>query len=255
MLVKEYISKIEEKFPPILQQSYDNSGIQIEGPNVELHNVLITLDVTEQAIERAIQTDAQMILSHHPIFFHPLKSIRSDNFIGRIVYAAIMNSLTVYSCHTNYDAAIGGLNDILAMRLELKECRPLVKIDEYGNGIGRTGFVRKMPIEEFVNFVREKLEVDHVKFAPVGNVEIEKIAICSGSGGDFLKNAIDAGADLYITGDLSYHEISQAVQSGLSIIVVDHDETEKFFEDGMIEFSRDLGFKVTRYHERFYWTL
>ncbi|BBJ28187.1 Nif3-like dinuclear metal center hexameric protein [Athalassotoga saccharophila] len=255
MLVKEYISKIEEKFPLALQQSYDNSGIQIEGPNVELHNVIITLDITEQAVERAIQTDAQMILSHHPIFFHPLKSIRSDDFKGRIIYTAIMNSLTVYSCHTNYDAAIGGLNDILARLLEMKECHPLVKIDEYGNGIGRIGLVKRRPIEEFVNFVREKLEVDHVKFAPIGNVEVEKIAICSGSGGDFLKNAIDAGADLYITGDLSYHEISQAVQSGISVIVVDHDESEKFFEDGMIEFSRDFGFKVTKYHERFYWTL
>lgn len=255
MLVKEFISKIEEKFPLFLQQDYDNSGMQIEGPNLELSNVLVTLDVTEQAVERAIETDAQMILSHHPMLFHPLKSIRSDNFIGRMIYPIIMNSITVYSAHTNYDAAKDGLNDLLAEKLGMKDVEPLVKIDDFGNGLGRIGTVKKQSIEEFTNFVRERLESDHVKFAPTGNHDVERIAICSGAGSDLLEAAISAHIDLYITGDLSYHEMAKAVQSGLSLIVVEHDETEKFFEDGMIEFAKLFGIKTTKYHERFYWTL
>jgi dinuclear metal center YbgI/SA1388 family protein len=255
MLVKEFISKIEEKFPLSLQQDYDNSGIQIEGPNLELSNVIVTLDVTEQSVERAIETNAQMILSHHPMFFHPLKSIKSGNFRERMIYPIIMNSISVYSAHTNYDAAKNGLNDLLSEKLELKDVQPLMKIDDFGNGIGRIGYIRKQPIEEFVNFVKEKLESDHVKFAPTESRYVEKIAICSGAGSDLLDTVLSSDVDLYITGDLSYHEIATAVQSGLSLIVVDHDETEKFFEDGMIDFANSFGIKTTKYHERFYWTL
>lgn len=253
MLVKEFISKIEEKFPLSLQQDYDNSGIQIEGPNFELSNVLVTLDVTEQSVERAIETNAQMILSHHPMFFYPLKSIKADNFRERMIYPIVMNSITVYSAHTNYDAAKDGLNDLLSEKLALKDTKPLLKIDDFGNGIGKIGSVRKQPIEEFTNFVKEKLEADHVKFAPTENHYVERIAICSGDGSDLLDTVLLSDADLYITGDLSYHEIAKAVQSGLSLIIVDHDETEKFFEDGMIEFANSFGIKTTKYHERFYW--
>ncbi len=255
MLVKEFISKIEEKFPLSLQQDYDNSGIQIEGPNFELSNVLVTLDVTEQSVERAIETGAQMILSHHPMFFHPLKSIKAGNFRERMIYPIVMNSITVYSAHTNYDAAKMGLNDLLSEKLELKDAQPLIKMDDFGNGIGRIGNIRKQPIEEFVNFVKERLEADHVKFAPTQSRDVERVAVCSGAGADLLEIVLASGADLYITGDLSYHEIANAVQSGLSLIVVDHDETEKFFEDGMIEFASSLGVKTTKYHERFYWVV
>ncbi len=255
MLVKELISELEKRIPLNLQQSYDNSGIQIEGPDVEIDKVIVTLDVTEQAVERAIDVGAQIILSHHPLLFYSIKSIKSTDFTGRMVYSSIMNSLTVYSAHTNYDAVRGGLNDILAQKLGMKETMPLLNVGENGDGIGRIGIIDEMEIEEIANFVKERFETDHVKFAPTGPQKIKKIAICSGGGSSLIDEVLKVGVDMYITGDLSYHDILKAVQSGLSLIVVDHDETEKFFEDGMIEILSSLGIKTVKYHERFYWSL
>ncbi len=255
MLVKDFIKKLEEKVPLFLQEEYDNSGIQIDGPNVNLDGLLVTLDVTEEAVSRAIGSGCQLVLSHHPLFFKGIKRITPLDVKGRIIYTSVMNGMTVYSAHTNYDSVEGGINDVLSKKLGFKDPKPLVPGRTEGSGIGRIGEVDEIEIRDFSKLVKNSLELSHIQFAPKGPHFVRKAAICSGSGADFIDDAVAAGADVYITGDVSYHEMIKAVDSGMSMIVVGHDESEKFFEDEMIEFAESLGLKAFKHHEKFYRTI
>ena len=253
MLVKEILKEIERRFPLFLQESYDNSGVQIEGPNVEVTKVLVSLDPTPQAIRLAASEGCQLVLTHHPLLFNGIKKITPSESSGDIIYTSLLNSITLYALHTNYDSAPNGLNDALCKRLKMQNTNPLIKNEMMnGAGIGRVGDVEEMEIRKFAEFVRKNLKASHVKLAVKGPHTVKKVALCSGSGADFIDDAIEAGADVYITGDVSYHSIIHAVNHGISLVVVEHDESEKFFEDEMEAFLRSLGVEAMKYHEKFY---
>lgn len=255
MLVKKFIDELEKKAPLWLQEEYDNSGIQIDGPDVELTGVLATLDVTEESINRAVGSGCQLVLSHHPLFFRGVKRITPRDVAGRIIYASVMNGITVYSAHTNYDSANGGLNDALAEKLGLRNSKPLLPGKTEESGLGRIGEIDGMEIRDFAKYVKQAFDLPHLQFAPKGPHTVRKVALCSGAGAGFIEDAVAAGADVYITGDVSYHEIINAVDSGMSVLVVGHDESEKFFEDEMIKFAESFGLKAVKHHEKFYRTI
>ncbi len=253
MLVEEVLNKIEEIAPLFLQESYDNSGIQIDGPNVEVSKTLVSLDPTPQAVRRAVEEGCQIVLTHHPLLFKGVKRLTTKNAIGDMIYTAIVGGITVYASHTNYDSVPGGLNDVLARRLKMSDVSPLVPNEMMvGAGIGRVGNVEPVEIREFAHFTKEALKAEMIQLAPTGPSEIRRVAICSGSGADFIEAALRAKADVYITGDVTYHKIIEAVNSGLSLIIVGHDESEKFFEDEMKKYLESSGVEVVKYHERFY---
>lgn len=256
MLVREILNKIEEIAPLFLQENYDNSGIQIDGPNIEASKILVSLDPTPQAIRIAVEEGCQLVLTHHPLLFEGVKRLTPKNAIGDMIYTAIMGGITVYAYHTNYDSAPSGLNDALARRLKMSNVSPLIPNEMMaGAGIGRVGNVESMEIRGFAHFVKEALKAETIQLAPTGPSEIRRVAICSGSGADFIEAALKAKADVYITGDVTYHKIIEAVNSGLSLIIVGHDESEKFFEDEMKKYLESFGVKVIKYHEKFYHNL
>ncbi len=253
MLVKEVLQELEKRFPPFLQEDYDNSGVQIEGPNVEVECVLASLDPTPQAARLAASQGCQLVLTHHPLFFFGIKKITPADATGEIIYTSLVNSMTLYSLHTNYDSASGGLNDALCKRLNMKNVVPLVKNEKMeGAGIGRVGEIEGMEIRDFANFVKGALNVSHIRLAAKGPHMVKKVALCSGSGADFIDEAVKNEADVYITGDVGYHQIIHAVNYGISLVIVEHDETEKFFEDEMESLLKSWGIKTIKYHEKFY---
>ncbi len=253
MLVEEILNKIEEIAPLFLQESYDNSGIQVDGPNIDVSKILVSLDPTPQAVKRAVEEECQLVLTHHPLLFEGLKQLTPKNAIGDMIYTAIIGGITIYASHTNYDSAPGGLNNALARRLKMSNVWPLLPNGMMvGAGIGRVGNIEPMEIREFAHFVKTSLKAEAIQLAPTGPSEIRRVAICPGSGADFIDDALKAGADIYITGDITYHEIIKAVNSGLSLIMIGHDESEKFFEDEMKEYLESFGIKVIKYHEKFY---
>jgi dinuclear metal center YbgI/SA1388 family protein len=253
MLVKDVLQELERRFPLFLQEDYDNSGIQIEGPNVEVERVLVSLDPTPQGIAFAADEGCQLILTHHPLLFFGIKKISPRDASGDMIFTTLLRGMTLYSLHTNYDSAPHGLNDALCKRLKMENTVPLVKDDRIdGAGLGRVGEIEEMEIRDFARFVKTALKASHVRLAPKGPHTVKKVAICSGSGADFIDEAVKSGADVYITGDVGYHQIIHAINSGISLVIVEHDETEKFFEDEMESLLKSLNVDVLKYHEKFY---
>ncbi len=253
MRVKEIIQRLEEKFPLFLQESYDNSGIQIEGPDVEAERVFVSLDATPQGVKLAADEGCQLILTHHPLFFFGVKNISPRQANGDMIFTTLISGMTLYSLHTNYDSATDGLNDALCRILNLKNTKPLVPDERMeGAGLGRIGEVDEMEIREFARYVKNRLKAPYVRLAPKGPHTVKKVAICSGAGADFIDEAVKSGADVYVTGDVTYHKIIHAIDSEISMVIVEHDESEKFFEDEMERILKSWNVDVLKYHEKFY---
>ena len=203
---------LKEKAPLELCESWDNSGMLINA-NSETDKVLLTLDVTDEVINEAIEKGCQLIISHHPIIFKPLKTLSSND----IVFKLIQNNISVISMHTNLDATENGVNDVLAQILGLKN------IEVFAN-IGRKGEVEATSVKIFVNKVAKILNTKLKYTLP--EKEIKSIAIIGGSAGGYWKNALIEGVDLFLTGEASHHDALDAIHENMPIIIAGHWNTE-----------------------------
>ena len=337
---------ITELAPTDLAADWDNIGLQVGSYEQKIEKVLVALDINEEVMAEAIRKDVDLILSHHPLIFNELEAVRFDTATGRLIQKAIKNEIAIYSAHTNYDIAPGGLNDFLAHKLGVKDTSPLQittikelkklvvfvpqdalkeirevlgaaeagclgnysyssfyqagtgtfkplaasnpyqgevgqvnKVEEYrletiveedkldrvidklkqahpyeevaydiyaleneGDklGYGRIGYLdAKINAGDYLTEVKAELELETVKFIGDLNAEVNKVALCSGSGADFIKTAAYQGADLYITGDVKYHEAELAQELGLNVIDAGHYGTEKIMRAGMTDYLQE----------------
>ena len=203
---------LKEKAPLELCESWDNSGMLINA-NSETDKILLTLDVTDEVINEAIEKGCQLIISHHPIIFKPLKTLSSND----IVFKLIQNNISVISMHTNLDATENGVNDVLAQILGLKN------IEVFAN-IGRKGEVEATSVKIFVNKVAKILNTKLKYTLP--EKEIKSIAVIGGSAGGYWKNALIEGVDLFLTGAASHHDALDAIHENMPIIIAGHWNTE-----------------------------
>ncbi len=224
MQIKELIEKLEAKYPFYLQEEWDNSGLQIGNPENELRGVVLSLDLEEESLDLAIKNGANLIITHHPYLFSPTKSIDfRDNFYNRLE-KAIKNDITIYAFHTNLDIAEGGVNDNLGEIIGLKNMKSLEQGKELG--LGRYGLIEKMPAKDFLGKVKEKLDVNEIICYGDINKEIEKVGICGGAGASLLDDAISLSCDLFISGDIKYHEGMDYADKGLIIADLGHFASE-----------------------------
>ena len=334
MIVKDIIGAIESFAPSIYQESYDNSGLQIGDPAMEVTGVLVSLDITEAVLEEAQARGCNMIIAHHPLLFSGLKRISGRNYIERIVQKAIKNDIAIYACHSNLDNMRNGVNAKICEKLGLQDTRilatkndTLLKLYTYaplgaadlvrdamfdagaghignysecsfsltGKGtfrgseqsnptIGKAGGPREnaeeMKIEvlvpkdkqkqvlkalfthhpyeevayemialqnsnqeigagmigtlteslsekDFLGFLKSQMKTACIRHTELLDKPIKKVAVCGGSGSFLLKEAIVAGADIFITGDFKYHQFFDA--DGQVIIAdIGHYESEQF---------------------------
>jgi dinuclear metal center YbgI/SA1388 family protein len=329
--------------PKHLAYDWDNIGLQLGDYNQDISRVLVTLDVTEEVVEEAINSDVDLIVAHHPVIFKGISNIRFNTLLGKIIQKAIKHDIAFYIAHTNYDIAQGGLNDILAKMLglvdteilmvtqvedlkkvvvfvpedsvfkvkeaigragagwignysdcffeqrgtgsfrplegtnpyigikgeinEVAECRletivpskilnkvinkmikahpyeevayDIYPVDNEGEafGIGRIGYLEESTsLKDYVQRVKNALDIDHVKVVGKNDTEIKKVAICSGSGADLIKTASFKGADLLVTGDVKYHDAQLVLEEGLTLIDAGHYETEQIMKDAMVSY-------------------
>ncbi|MDE6011000.1 MAG: Nif3-like dinuclear metal center hexameric protein [Muribaculaceae bacterium] len=225
--VKDIAGAIEEFAPKDLQESYDNSGLQIGDPEMNVSAVLLCLDVTEEIMAEARRRQCNMIISHHPLLFKGLKQITGADPIQRIVAEALKHNIAIYSAHTNIDSAFQGVSYELAHLLGLENVRPLVpKTGENVTGLGVTGIIAPTPKLEFLRRVKETLNVPHLRYsAGSPQLVVRRVAICGGSGAEFIPDAIRTGADVLLTGDMKYHDFTTF---GHAILLADigHYESE-----------------------------
>ena len=336
--LQEIMDLMEQIAPASLAESWDNPGLAAGDPSDDINRVLVALDAIEPVIDEAIAKKADLILTHHPILFRPVKTLRRDTPKGKCLSKAIKNDIALFSAHTNLDIAKGGTNDELARVIGLEnigllietERRPLNKIVVYapvthteeiksamfaagagciGNysdcaffsegkgsfrplegtnpyigsqdkyeivpeasieticpqnltgkvisamlaahpyeeaaydiytvnqspfaeGLGRTGFLKEeTTLREFALFLKQALGLKIIRIVGDPERKIKKISLCTGAGSEFIETAAKNGSDLYITGDISYHDAQLAYDYDIALIDATHYGTENLITE------------------------
>ena len=207
--------------PYELADDWDNVGLLVGAENDAVDKVFLALDITPQAIEEAREIGAGLIVSHHPLLFSA-DNLSDETADGALLLYLAQNDIAVISLHTNLDSAPGGVNDVLARRLDLEEIRTF---DGGDHGIGRIGTVPEQSLGAFARFVRERLGADGVRYADGGR-PVHRVAVGGGSCMDFLPQALEAGCDTFVTGDIKYHQFQKAAKLGVNLIDAGHFPTE-----------------------------
>ncbi len=234
MKLSKIINYLEEKFPIKLSEEWDNVGLLIGRRDKKISKVLLSLDITENVIDKAIEDKVDLIITHHPMIFKPMKAITADTVLGRKVLKLIENQIAVYTLHTNLDSGIGGLNDFLGEELlGLKKGKILDSLEYNGEeyGIGRVyKLLIPQNIFEFSSEIKEKLHLKDVVLTPYSDdMVLKKIAIVTGSGSSYWRKAKKMGADILITGDIKYHEAVDAKEENFVLMDIGHFESEWIF--------------------------
>ena len=203
MKVKDITAAIEQFAPLSIQEGWDNSGLCIGAPEDEVHGVLVGFDCTPELVDEAVARGCDMVVTHHPLIFRGLKRIQGGEPVADAVIRAVRAGVAVYAAHTTADKVIAGVSGAMARRLALTDIA--VMEDEGGYGLGAVGTLpHPMTGEEAIAYVKEKFGLTAVRVSkPVACVE--KVAMCGGSGASEIDAARATGAQLYISGDISYH--------------------------------------------------
>ncbi len=219
--VNEVLNRLLTVAPRDIKEDWDNVGLLLGRSGAEVSKILVALDVTPDVAEEARAWGAELIVSHHPLLFS-VQSISDETPEGRLLLHLARNDIAVISLHTNLDSAPGGVNDVLAARLGLENVRAF---DGGECGIGRIGEAPEQNLEAFVRFVREQLGAGGVRYAD-GGKPVRNVAVGGGSCMDFLPQALAAGCDTFVTGDIKYHQFQKAAALGVNLIDAGHFPTE-----------------------------
>ena len=219
------VTKVIEDFAPLsIQEGWDNSGLCIGSPEAPVTSVLLGLDCTPELVDEAIECGADMIVTHHPLIFSGLKKISPEDQVGEAVIKAIKAGISIYAAHTSADKVIAGVSGAMAARLGLQNVSIL---DEDGEGTG-LGVVGDLPqpltAAEAVALVKERFSLKAMRTSRPVEGKISRVAMCGGSGGSLIKAAAASGAQLYISGDISYHNFF--TREGFMIMDIGHYESE-----------------------------
>lgn len=220
---------IEEDFPKSLAVDWDNVGLLVGDEEAEIRKVLINLDVTDAAVERAVKEGADLILTHHPLLFRPLKTVTEHDFIAARVRKLIRNDINYYAMHTNFD--IAGMADQNAVDLSLREPEVLEELGSYEDGraygLGRIGLLpEEMTLKELAGHVKDVMKLDAVRVYGDPERKVLRVGVSSGAGKSAVNDALRKHADVLITGDLDYHTAIDADARGLAMIDAGHYGTE-----------------------------
>ncbi len=230
---------IEELAPLGLQEPWDNSGFQINLGTTEISTVLVAMEVTDKVIDEAVFLEADAIVTHHPMLFSPVKCIDDNKVTGNYITKLIKNDISVYSSHTPFDKCDGGNNDYLAKLLHLGDVK-VMEADE--SGFCRLGFVDgECTIREYIDQISAWLKIDKSFMNFTGNLDtfVEKVGLCTGAGADFASAASKEGCQLFVTGDVKYHDAQNAKEQGLNLLDIGHYGSEKIFVENMAKYLRD----------------
>lgn len=357
---QSFLEKMEQWAPLKYAEDWDNPGLQVGDRQKEIHKVMVALTPGEAAVKAAVEAKADLLLTHHPLIFKPVKQINSDTATGRILLNLIQNDMNLYCAHTNLDIASGGVNDVLANVLQLQQVQPLADLvqeviyykvvvfvpvgyeevvrqamcdagagcignystctfqargtgtflpaentnpflgevgqleyaDEYRletivpqpvlpavikametvhpyeevaydvfrlenngpvRGIGRIGqLAAPMSMADFLAFTGQQLQCNHLTYQGDLQKNVQRVALCGGSGISYLKAAKKAGADVYVTGDMKYHDGQLASELGMNVIDAGHFGTERLITEAMADFVRQQGVDCVVFQEEDY---
>lgn len=223
MTVQTVLDYLWTLCPISYQESWDNVGLLLGRASQPVEKVLLSLDLTGQVVDEAISRGCQLIVTHHPAIFKGEKRITDSDPMTEVDLRCMENRIAVISMHTNLDCAPGGVNDVLAALLGLRD----VEVLEDGNepGLIRAGSVTPQTLPVFAAFVKEQLHCPGLRFLDCGK-PVHRVAVGGGSCFDLYELAISAGCDTFVTSDVKYHQFLSAAAKGLNLIDAGHFETE-----------------------------
>ncbi len=240
MTVKELYANFSERIPEELRESWDNDGIMCcPDGTAEVYRALVALDVTEEIVDYAIERSFDLIVSHHPLIFKPLSAIDEENHIARKIIKLLGSGISVFSFHTRADKLVGGVNDRLADLLGMFDTQP------FGEGdLGRIGTIDEpMELQDFAYRVKQLTGSDAVRYVD-GYNDVHTVAVVGGDGKGYVKAAIEAGADTYVSGRIGYNVMEEASEMGINLIEAGHFFTEQhiteFFRELLIDFDPNV---------------
>ena len=220
--------------PKALAAEWDNVGLLAGSADREVRSVLVALDITEPVVEEAERMGADLIVSHHPVIFHPVKSITDRDPSGRLLIRLVRSGTGAVCMHTNLDAAQGGVNDALASALGLQDAAPVAE-----GGIARIGTLPEtMALPGFLARVKNALRPNGIRYVDGGR-PIRKVAAGGGACGDFLWEAAVLGCDAFVTADLKYNHFLDAGVLGLTVIDAGHFPTEDVVCPMVVRYLRE----------------
>ena len=228
--IKEVLSALERFAPLPLQESWDNAGLQVGLTETEVSGALLCLDVNEKIVDEAIQKGCNLIVSHHPLLFRGLKTISDLTDVQRTVRKAIRQDICVVSMHTNMDNARGGVNFRIAQKLGLREVAFLASktVDGIEAGSGVVGTLPEpLAADDFILQVKKTFGVECAMCNELLRRPVSRVAICGGAGDFLLDDALKAGADAFITGEMHYHQYF-GYEQRIQICVIGHYQSEQF---------------------------
>ena len=224
MTVNELYRALEERIPRALSCEWDNDGLMCcPDREREVSRVLVALDVTAETVERAIAGGFDLVVSHHPLIFRPIGAVAPGEAVADRVIRLLLGGVSVMSFHTRLDAVAGGVNDVLAATLGLTE---VVPFGQNGEEIGRIGTLPSpMSLESFAHRVKAATGAPYVQISDAGH-PVLRVALLGGGGADDAEAARAAGADTYLTGELKHHQLTEAPQRGMNLVMGGHFYTE-----------------------------
>lgn len=237
MKVRQVLDALEQYAPLPLQDGFDNAGLQV-GLTVEqeVTGALLCLDVTEDIVDEAVRMGCNLIVAHHPLLFHGLKSVTGKNYVERCVMKAIRSNVAIYAAHTNLDNALGGVNYRIAEMIGLGDLQFLE--NKNADVPAGAGVIGELPVaedeREFVMRLKRLFNIRCVRHNNFHERKIRRVALCGGSGGFLLNNAITQGADAFLTGEMRYHDYF-GHDNDLLIVEMGHYESEQYTIDILAE--------------------
>ena len=246
MKLWEIIGELHTIFNPKIAENWDNVGLLVGDNTKEVNKVLFCLDVTEKVVKQAVDNNVDLIISHHPVIFSGLKKITNETVHGRKLLKLIENKIAVYSIHTNSDFAINGLNDFIMDKLnldgekiifnehEFEDYNPIKnKVERVHSGLARIKILNEeIRLEDLLERIKDSLGISYVRYVGNKDAYVRKIGLVTGGGSSFMYEVADK-IDVFLTGDLKYHEALDALEEGRILVDIGHFESEYLFVDMM----------------------
>lgn len=248
MKVKDILEKIEKFAPPSLAYSWDNVGLLVGDKDREVKRILITLDPDLNIVEEAVENKCDLIVSHHPMFFKPVKHITLDEASGRAIELLIKNDISLIAAHTNMDCAEQGINAGLAELFELENVEVLEENPVIPQcGLGRVGDLKKpVALKELAAEAKKILKLSGLRVSGDMSMVISRIAVAGGSCSEVIPLAISKGCQAIVTGDMKYHEAINAVNDGICVLDAGHFGTEHHVIEIFENLLKPLGIELVK---------
>lgn len=240
--VSKIIKKIEEFAPLETMQKWDNSGWQINLGKESTNKILLTLDVTRSVVNEAVEKHCDLIISHHPVFFNPIKNINSP-----LVIKAIQNNIQIYSAHTNLDVAQGGVSEYLAEKCGFTELDTAFEFIRYKQ------LDKSYNFSKLVSTLKTVFSLSSLRVVNAKRTKYSSIAFCSGSGAEFIPELEKIGIDVFITGDLKHHQALNAEK--MTIIDLGHFHSERFVVEIFENILKDEDIEIYTASDKPAWEL